>query len=119
MKRMPNEKVVYAVNVVNACGLRLCRRLYLYATMGAIRDLLFTVLTKWGRYVKSLGIDQRNKPVWPRRAYYMAVFANKPTVKQLKKHKLSDEEAEHVLRTGGGRLRVEYEWYFLNEVEAE
>lgn len=26
MKRMPNEKVVYAVNVVNACGLRLCRR---------------------------------------------------------------------------------------------
>lgn len=52
-------------------------------------------------------------------AYYMAVFANKPTVKQLKKHKLSDEEAEHVLRTGGGRLRVEHEWYFLNEVEAE
>lgn len=52
-------------------------------------------------------------------AYYMAVFANKPTVEQLKKHKLSDEEAKHVLRTGGGRLRVEYEWYFLNEVEAE
>ena len=52
-------------------------------------------------------------------AYYMAVFANKPTVGQLKKHKLSDEEADHVLRTGGGRLRVEYEWYFLNEVEAE
>lgn len=50
--------------------------------------------------------------------YFVAVFATKPTAKQLMPHTGWYEWAhEHLL--DGGRVEWEDNWYYLREVEAE
>lgn len=51
--------------------------------------------------------------------YFVAVFRDKPTLKQLGKVlQYEGEYLQHVLN-GGGRLTYEDSWYYLNEVEFE
>lgn len=52
-------------------------------------------------------------------AYFVAVFANKPTKEQLKKYDILDEEVEHVLAGGGRGNEWANVWYWLTEIELE
>jgi hypothetical protein len=50
--------------------------------------------------------------------YFVAAYQNKPSFQELKKL-LPNEQSDvikYLLRSGGGRMDVEYEWYFLDEV---
>jgi len=48
--------------------------------------------------------------------YYVQVFANKPTRRQLIDQGVESFQADFVLETGG-RQDVEYEWWLLTEEE--
>ncbi len=48
--------------------------------------------------------------------YYLAAFRDKPTLAQLIKLDMSEQEAQHVLN-GGGRQKNEDQWYNLKEEE--
>lgn len=48
--------------------------------------------------------------------YFMTAFTNEPIIHQLNEQGLTDEEAEYVLHYGGGRMGLEYQWYYLNEI---
>lgn len=48
--------------------------------------------------------------------YFIAVFADKPTKKQLASFDVPEELVEHVL-TGGGQVDEEYKWFNLRQIE--
>jgi len=51
--------------------------------------------------------------------YFVAVFANKPTAKQVAEIcNIYEEFAGHIL-DGGGRKGVEHHWYWLREEECQ
>lgn len=50
--------------------------------------------------------------------YFEAVFVGKPTSEQIRKHcHVNEEGAAHIL-SGGGRVKYEYQWYYLRKAKA-
>jgi hypothetical protein len=51
-------------------------------------------------------------------AYFVAAWPHKPNAEEImKEHRLSENEAQRCIETGGGRIDVEDEWYFLTCVQ--
>lgn len=50
--------------------------------------------------------------------YYLAVFKDKPTLEKLLNFGMNETIAKHVLN-GGGREKVEDQWYNLREEELQ
>lgn len=50
--------------------------------------------------------------------YFLAVFSNKPTKKQLLDFVRDRCVVDHLLNNGGGRMEWEDKWYYLKEEDA-
>jgi hypothetical protein len=50
--------------------------------------------------------------------YFECVFDHKPTIEELVKYTEQDKAYAQYLLNGGGRIKVENEWYYLTEMKS-